>query len=226
MQRETSALWYKGSVVALLYPQACANNGVFSMFLKRLYTKCKVMWDFCLSFFCYLPTMLISAIRWSALFPSGYLYVPYEGDQLSYLNRSHFKNVSNETQLKHHSALTVQTPKAITASGLWEEEILGPLHTRTELQHCVCWIGLKDKRTIIILFLQQFSPTVSSTMKYPPPQRQYNMRGLSCALHSPKTHFQPPNHKWNFSRGHKLSSIYVLASSLGLWWSMYYTIHS
>lgn len=154
------------------------------------------------------------------------LYVPREGGQPSSLNRSPFKSVSSEIQLRHHSTLMIETTTAIAAAGLPQKEILGPLCTRKQLQHCACWIGLKDDNTILILFLQQFSPTLSSTMKYPTPHRQYKTWGLSHSLHSSKTDFQPPHHKWSLSTRHNLISIYILASPLGIWCSTYYKIRS
>lgn len=130
------------------------------------------MWNSCLCTFCCLPVMLISSVTFGIS-----LYAPCEGEQPSYTNRSKFKTVSSEIQLKHSSASTIQTTVAIAAIDLPEEEILGPLCTRKELQQCARSIALKGEHTILVLFLQLFSPSLSSTMKYPTPHRQNNIRG-------------------------------------------------
>lgn len=162
-----AAWWHMTSTLAPT--SMCQEWG----FQDSFENKTQVMGGFCLCTFCYLPTTLISAVRLLTLLPLGYLYVPWEGGQSSYLSRSRFKNVSSEIQLKHSSALTTQPTTARAATGLPEEEISWD-HSVLErnCSHVPAGLIWRISMPFWSFSCNSFSPALSSTMKYPIPHRQ------------------------------------------------------
>lgn len=61
-----------------------------------------------------------------------------------------------------------------------EAKMLGSRCNREELQDYACSVSLKDENTFWILFLQQFSPALSSTMEHQTPHGQRNTKIFTC----------------------------------------------